>query len=250
MLAISRFSAKEFPEALRPFEFRLCEARMPLEVHMAVLTREQVRRLDQIATARFGIPGIVLMENAGRGATDHLLRMHPDAPRFLVVAGRGNNGGDGFVIARHLRLRGRGVSVALLGRREDFGLAPDAAANLAILDRMAMPLHPVLTINDLHGLLADQPVVVDAIFGTGLSGDVRGLAREVIALLNASGCPILSVDIPSGLDCDTGLPLGVAIKAAATVTFAAMKLGFTRPGAAVWTGPVHVADIGAPVLPP
>jgi NAD(P)H-hydrate epimerase len=216
---------------------------------MEALTRDQIRAVDRIASESFGIPTIVLMENAGRGATDLLLAHCPDHPLYLVVAGRGNNGGDGFVIARHLTLRGRHVEVAVLGEAPASAGSGDAGVNLRILTRMAVRLHTVRTSRDLDALLSSpRTLVVDAILGTGVTGPVKGLALDAIERINASGAPVLAVDTPSGLDCDTGRPLGAAVRATMTVTFAAMKSGFLEPGAEYWTGRVHVTDIGAPVV--
>jgi NAD(P)H-hydrate epimerase len=217
---------------------------------MIVLTRAQVRDLDRIAVERFGIPGVVLMENAGRGATDVLLRViAPPVDRpVLVVAGRGNNGGDGFVIARHLALRGWSPIVAILGHSADFRGSGEAAANFAILEKMGLTLLEIESPEALASRVSQHGAVVDAILGTGLSGEVRGRAAGVIELLNNSSVPVFAVDIPSGLDCDTGRPLGVAIRAAATATFGAMKAGLQAEGAAAYTGPVEVVDIGAPAV--
>jgi NAD(P)H-hydrate epimerase len=112
---------------------------------------------------------------------------------------------------------------------------------------MALSVHPVRSASQLDRLLADRPLVVDAVLGTGLTGAVRGLPRDAIEAINAARGPVFAVDTPSGLDCDTGRPLGIAVRATATVTFAAMKVGFLEPGAEQWTGDVFVSDIGAPV---
>jgi NAD(P)H-hydrate epimerase len=217
---------------------------------MQALSREQVRNLDRIAVERYGIPGLILMENAGRGATDSLFRLLenlPERPVFVVVAGRGNNGGDGFVIARHLVNRGFEVNVAILGEPERFRGPGDAGVNFGIAERMGIPIFPVASPEELLPHLAGAHVAVDAILGTGLSGEVRGLALDAIDALNALSRPVLAVDTPSGLDCDTGKPLGAAVHAEATVTFAAMKKGFLEPGADAYTGPVEVVDIGCPM---
>ncbi len=217
---------------------------------MIVLSRAQVRALDRLAVERYGIPSLVLMENAGRGATDFLLRSFPPSPPspYLVVAGRGNNGGDGFVVARHLALRGMPVEVAILGEHAEFRGGGDAGVNFSILERMGVAVHPIRRAADLTPLLEACHVVVDAILGTGLTGEVRGLVREAIEAVNASGRPVLALDVPSGLDADGGHPLGAAVRAAATVTFAALKRGLVAADAAAYTGPVTVTDIGAPVV--
>jgi len=218
---------------------------------MLALSRNEVRNLDRIAVERFGIPGLILMENAGRAATDSLFRLItdlPDLPRFGVVAGRGNNGGDGFVIARHLVNRGHAVHVLILGEPDDFRGPGEAGVNFAIVERMGIPIFPIREPGALLEHLGACHVAVDAILGTGLAGEVRGLALDAIDALNAFPHPVLAVDTPSGLQCDSGKALGTAVRADATVTFAAMKRGFLEPGAADYTGPVEVVDIGCPLV--
>lgn len=217
---------------------------------MIVLSREQVRNLDHMAHSRFAIPGLVLMENAGRGATDVLLDRLRPAPHdpILVVAGGGNNGGDGFVIARHLHNRGHRVRVAIKGRPADFRGLGDAAVNYLVVEKLGLPVVPLEDRDVARRELRGAGLVVDALLGTGLAGEVRGFARDLVELMNDSGRPVFAVDIPSGLDCDTGRPLGVAVKATATATFAAMKRGFLEPGAEDLTGPVDVVDIGTPIV--
>jgi NAD(P)H-hydrate epimerase len=217
---------------------------------MPTLTREQIRSLDRIAVTRFGIPGIVLMENAGRGATEVLLRRLAPAPdtSILVVAGPGNNGGDGFVIARHLANRGHRVSVALLGELDRFRGAGEAGTNFDIIEKMRLPLFEEADHSTLQDSLTAAGLVVDAVLGTGLAGDVRGPAARAIEAMNSCGRPVFAVDIPSGLDCDTGHPLGTAVRACATATFAAMKKGLAERHAEVYTGPVEVVDIGCPLV--
>lgn len=199
------------------------------------LTRAAVRELDQRAIREFGVPSIVLMENAGRGCAEWLKRLNPERRPTMVVCGPGNNGGDGFVIARHLDNAGWPVAAWLYG--DPAQLPPDAAINYAIARRC--------------GLLAPWPDgfrgwIVDALFGTGLSRPLGPPYDTLIAAINASGNPVFAVDIPSGLDCDRGEPLSVAVQAHYTATFVALKRGFTRPAAAQWLGQVEVIDIGAP----
>jgi NAD(P)H-hydrate epimerase len=218
---------------------------------MQILTREQVRSLDRLAVERFEIPSIVLMENAGRGATEVLLRRvlaTAGTPMVAIVAGRGNNGGDGFVVARHLALRGIGSEVFILGDPERFRGPGDAGANFTIVERMGLAIHAIDSAEQLEKALPRFGVAVDALLGTGLTGEVRGLVGECIEVLNAWGRPVFSLDVPSGLDCDTGLPLGRAVRATATVTFAAMKPGLADGRAEELTGPVDVVDIGAPLV--
>jgi len=210
------------------------------------LSRSQVRDLDRRAIDELGVPGVVLMENAGRGAAELLVSLGIHG-RVLICCGKGNNGGDGFVIARHLAHRGVNVQVLLSAPQEE--LSGDALINLTILERGQYPFQ-ILT-NSLVGLheeLARSEWVVDALFGTGLSGPVRPPFDRIIEAINARASHVLAVDIPSGLDCDTGNPLGATIRAEHTATFVAPKVGFANPAAAPYVGLVHVVDIGLPCI--
>jgi NAD(P)H-hydrate epimerase len=213
------------------------------------LSREDVRELDRRAQVEFGVPGIVLMENAGRGAAEVLISLGIRGP-VLVCCGKGNNGGDGFVIARHLDIHQVSVRVLLLARPEE--LSGDAAVNHRIVSQAMIPLS-VLAGAELDEALLRKELaaaewVVDALFGTGLTGPVRPPLDRVIAAINARPARVLAVDIPSGLDCDTGEPLGATVRAHHTVTFVAEKKGFASAAARPFLGQVHVAGIGAPRL--
>jgi NAD(P)H-hydrate epimerase len=207
-----------------------------------IISREQVRTLDRRAMDEFGVPGVVLMENAGRGAADVLWRLGV-AGRVVVCCGKGNNGGDGFVIARHLDNRGAAVRVLFFGRPQD--LTGDAAVNFEVVRRSGLPLTVVADAGPALEL-DDAEWVVDALLGTGVTGPARPPLDRVIAAINHSAAKVLAVDLPSGLDCDTGLPLGPCVRALYTVTFVARKKGFANPAAKEWLGEVHVVDIGAP----
>jgi NAD(P)H-hydrate epimerase len=211
------------------------------------LTREQARTLDRRAMDEFGVPGVVLMENAGRGAAELLRSLGAKGP-VVVCCGKGNNGGDGFVIARHLDNAGVPVRVLLFGRLED--LAGDTAINCRIIERGGLPIaaHPGPAVDEgaLRRELASAEWVVDALFGSGLQGALRPPYDRVVEAINASGARVLAVDIPSGLDADTGRPLGPTVRAHHTATIAAPKKGFSAPDAAAWLGQVHVIDMGAP----
>ena len=186
------------------------------------------------------------MENAGRGCVDVLCRLGCGG-QVAVVCGKGNNAGDGFVIARHLDLRRIGVKVLLLASPTE--LAGDAAANYAILEKCKVPL-----VNLFHGFdaarftaeLAGAEWIVDALLGTGASGPPRPPLDEAIRRMNQSPVRRLAVDLPSGLDCDTGIPAEPTVRAEQTCTFVARKTGFDNPAAAEYLGQVHVLDIGAP----
>jgi NAD(P)H-hydrate epimerase len=211
------------------------------------LSREQVRAIDRRAMEEFGVPGVVLMENAGRGAADVLRSLGISGP-VVICCGKGNNGGDGFVIARHLDNAGVPVRVLLFSRPED--LSGDAAVNYYIIAKAGVRIlvyaDASLDENALRAEFVSAAWVVDALFGTGLAGPVRAPFDRVIAAINAGPARVLAVDIPSGLDCDTGQPLGTMVRAEHTVTFVAPKKGFAEPAAQPWLGQVHVVDIGAP----
>jgi NAD(P)H-hydrate epimerase len=211
------------------------------------LSRDEVRALDRRAMEEFGVPGVVLMENAGRGAAELLCALGVYG-RVVICCGKGNNGGDGFVIARHLDNVGVAVRVLLFARPEE--LTGDAGVTYQIIAKAGLPLSiyrdTAMDAGELERELAGAAWVVDALFGTGLSGAVRPPFDAIIAAINASPAQILAVDIPSGLDCDTGRPLGAVVRAHHTATFVAPKQGFATPEAATYLGRVHVLPIGAP----
>ena len=211
------------------------------------LTRAQVREVDRRAIEQYGIPGIVLMENAGRNAADLIRERLPRGGPVGLVCGRGNNGGDGFVIARHLH--NAGIDVELFLACDRARLAGDAATNYRIVERMSLTRHAFDTaerINAAAGRLNDAEIVVDAVLGTGFSGDVRSPLDLAIAAINQASATIVAVDLPSGLDCDTGRPSNATVRADLTITFVARKVGLDAPAARDYAGDVIVADIGAP----
>ena len=214
---------------------------------LTLVTASEMRRLDEWTIHRHGTPGHVLMERAGRGATTVLLEQFPHVRRrrVVVVAGRGNNGGDGFVIARLLRRKGVRAEVALLGAAAD--VRGDAAHALRAMQAARVPLTEVTTaaaVGRLAEAVGTAALVVDAIFGTGLNATVQGLHADVLHLLNASGLPIFAVDIPSGLDADRGIALGVAVQAEATATFGFAKIGQVIHPGVDHVGALAVVDIG------
>jgi NAD(P)H-hydrate epimerase len=216
---------------------------------MVLVTAEEMREMDRRTIESFGIPGRVLMENAGRGATEFLMELFPNIGRTRVgvLAGRGNNGGDGYVMARCLSQRGVGVTVFLLG--ESSRVSGDAAANLALLSPMGIPvfeLPDASAFDAARDRLRRIDLWIDAILGTGLRSDVRGYLKEVINFVNSLKKPVFAVDIPSGLNSDTGRPCGACIRATATATFAFAKTGhYQHPGAHL-CGELRVVDIGIP----
>jgi NAD(P)H-hydrate epimerase len=211
------------------------------------LSRDRVRELDLRALADYGVPGIVLMENAGRGVADKLCQLGIAGP-VVVCCGPGNNGGDGFVIARHLDLRSVAVKVLVWGNAGQ--RTGDAAINYRILEHCGVPIVNMTDAVDMAAEVARQLAgaawVVDALLGTGAKGEPRAPLATAIDAINAAGIPIMAVDLPSGLDCDTGQPAAPTIRAAHTCTFVAEKPGFLVAGAEAFTGQVHVVDIGAP----
>lgn len=216
------------------------------------LSRDEVRELDRRASEGFGVPGIVLMENAGRGCAELLMRLNPERKPAVILCGPGNNGGDGFVIARHLD--NHGWPTTATGIIDLMKLPDDAAANYLAVDRsIGAPLidprdwDRLTHLQDrLLGLVRQQCWIVDALFGTGLTRPLGTPYSVLVDAVNAARNPVLAVDIPSGLDCDTGEPLGPTIRATHTATFVAPKKGFLNSKSREWTGEVHVIDIGAP----
>ena len=215
------------------------------------LTRAEVRELDRRAIDGFGVPGVVLMENAGRGCAELLTRLNPERAPTVILCGPGNNGGDGFVIARHMDNAGWPVKVHIVAKHNR--QAGDADINFDILYTSGIEFtqyRPDYFDQPHRDLFLRQYEkagwVVDALFGNGLTRALGTPFDWLTGIVNESGKPVLAVDIPSGLDCDTGEPLGPCVKATHTATFVAPKRGFLNPASKAWTGEVHVIDIGAP----
>ncbi len=216
---------------------------------MYLVTAAEIQKMDEETIRSFGIPGRVLMENAGRGATRILLENFPDiqSKSLGILAGRGNNGGDGFVVARYAAQQGIAVCVYLLAAADR--VAGDARANLDLLSALKVP---VIEIPDAERLadrtaaMAQHSIWVDAVFGTGLNSDIRGHFRDAIDLVNSFNRPVLAIDIPSGINADNGQVCGTSIQAELTVTFAFPKIGHvTFPGMNS-VGSLEVIDIGIP----
>jgi NAD(P)H-hydrate epimerase len=210
------------------------------------LDRSRIRELDRRAIEEYGIPGMVLMENAGRGVADKLCELGI-AGQVVICCGRGNNGGDGFVVARHLDIRGHDARVLMWS--DPGKLSGDAAANFRILQRTDVPIGCFLHGHDpgrLEDQLAGAAWIVDALLGTGAQGEPRSPLDAVIDQLNAAEVPRMAVDLPSGLDCDTGEAAVHTIRADHTCTFVAAKPGFSLADGEQYTGQVHVVEIGAP----
>lgn len=216
---------------------------------MYLVTTREMQAMDRRTIESFGLPGRILMENAGRGATAAILDTFPDlaAHRVGVIAGPGNNGGDGYVIARCLSQRDVAVTVFLLADRAR--IAGDAAANLDLLAPLGVPVVEVPTLaafDEVRPALREPDIWVDALLGTGLQSEVRSYYKEAIDFINSRGRPVFAVDVPSGLNADTGQPCGTCIRATATATFGFAKMGhYQFPGSDL-SGRLHVVDIGIP----
>ena len=215
-----------------------------------ILNREQSRRVDVLAVEHYGMTGLVLMENAGRGAAEILAGIlgaaNPNQP-VVICCGRGNNGGDGFVMARHLNNRGFAVRILLFC--DPAKLTGDAAANYEIAHRAELPIEVFsgdVDTAEVAARLGDANCVVDALLGTGATGEPRSPYSQVIDAINAQSAPIVAVDLPSGLDCDTGQAAKYTVRADHTITFVASKPGFFTAVAKPYVGALHVVDIGVP----
>ena len=217
---------------------------------LCVMSRDEVRAFDAWAIGEMGMPGVVLMENAARGCLQVIDALFGAAcaSGVCIFCGTGNNGGDGFVIARHLFNRGVSVRVVICG--EPGRIGGDAKVNYEICVKMGLSvsvLDPAGAgmCRAVEDAVSGCGLIVDALLGTGLTGALKEPMALLISAINSHNVPIVAVDIPSGMECDTGRALGVCIEAAATVTFVAVKKGFAEtPEARQATGRVFVSDIG------
>jgi NAD(P)H-hydrate epimerase len=216
---------------------------------MRVLNAAQMREADRRTIEDIGIQSLVLMENAGRQVVAAMEAVHGNLQehQVAVLCGRGNNGGDGFVVARTLLQRGVDVSVFLFGSVAE--VRGDARTNLEILGRLGFTVVEVSDSQawDLHfSEVADSSLIVDAILGTGLKAPLSGLLETVVADVNGSGIPVVAIDLPSGLDADSRVPIGESIVAGTTVTLGAPKIALVLPPAETRAGDIVIADIGIP----
>ena len=228
---------------------------------MKAVTAEEMRALDRRATEEFGIPSLLLMENAGRGIADLICSL--SFPKIIIFSGKGNNGGDGFVAARHLHNRGLQVKVLLLA--DPAQLKGDAALNFEIISKMKIPVVILMPEVDPKGLLRGEShkilrsaqeamlrdamtadLIVDALFGTGLRAPLEGLEALAVQAMNQPGCRVLAVDIPSGIDSDTGEVRGIAVKAEMTAALGLAKQGLLRGEGPRHAGEIRLLDIGLP----
>lgn len=215
----------------------------------SVLSREQVRRVDQIAIDRYGMSGLVLMENAARGTADIISQCYSPSP-VAILCGKGNNAGDGYAIARHLDIRRWPVRIVQLSPSEQ--LTGDAAENWRISQMASIPTeqlanlpHEILNPR-LQEILADANIIVDCMLGTGATGAPRFPFDVAIEIANSMNVTRIAVDIPTGLECNSGQPSLPCFKAERTCTFVASKPAFSNKNSAEYFGTVHVVDIGVP----
>jgi hydroxyethylthiazole kinase-like uncharacterized protein yjeF len=220
---------------------------------MLALSRARVREVDAVAMDEYSLPGIVLMENAGRNASEAIVRLFDSISdqNVVVVVGPGNNGGDGLVIARYLELAGAKVRVVLASPPQRF--RGDSLTNLEIIKRSGINqvcLAGAVAVQWQNALLS-ATCVIDAILGTGATDAARGDSKvaieSILGRMKIDPRPrVISIDVPSGFDCDRGVPCGPCVCANETLTFVASKQGFKTNGAEIYTGRIQIVDIGVP----
>lgn len=216
---------------------------------MKILNAEQMRNIDRRTTERFGVPSIVLMENAAIVVVDAIFAHFPDADRVAIFCGTGANGGDGFAVARHLENRGVVPVLIVVGDRAS--IRGDAETNRLICERLGIPLYEVSEADDIETALAhaaDADLLVDAIFGTGLNRAPEGMYEDLIRGIAELRIPVLAIDLPSGANASSPIPFEPCIQAEVTVTFAAPKVCHVFEPAAAYCGEVIVADISIPEI--
>ena len=220
---------------------------------MKVAKPEQMAEIDKIAVEEYGIPGIILMENAALSVVEEIKKTlgSLSGKKVIIYAGKGNNGGDAFAVARHLYNKGALVNVYLMG--EEDMVKGDARVNLCILQKMgliAMKLkEQYINTNYMPNMMLfvnEADIIIDGIFGTGLKGEVSGITKDIVKIINESGKTILSIDIPSGVNGGTGEVMGVCVRADKTVTFGLPKIGLLLYPGCEYVGEIIVADIGIP----
>jgi len=217
---------------------------------MKIVTSQQMRNIDQTAMGKYNISGLVLMENAGLKVFNHLRNIYPDLKGMEVniVAGSGNNGGDGFVVARHLHNCGVKVKVLLLSSFNK--VMGDAKTNLIIIDKMGIEVIEITSANidEMEKCIRESDIIVDAILGTGLKGAVTGIKADVIDLINRYAKEVIAIDIPSGLNADTGRVENTCVKAHATITLALPKIGLMIFPGVNYVGKLFIESISIPQI--
>jgi NAD(P)H-hydrate epimerase len=214
---------------------------------LKVALSDEMKMIDRIAIEKYGIPGVVLMENAGKSVVDEIIKEFGFNANFTVVCGRGNNGGDGFVIARHLYDKGFKVKVFIVGDMK--GIKGDSLINLNIIINMGVDIREIISDDDLMKLketVIDYPIVIDALFGTGLNKDVQGIRERIINIINRYSKYTFAVDIPSGIGGNDGKVYKAAIRANKTITFALPKCGNLIYPGAEYNGKLIIKNIGIP----
>ncbi len=216
---------------------------------LPVLTADQMREVDKATIEELGIPGAVLMENAGRAVVECVLALLAEREdgRGSVLCGAGNNGGDGYVVARVLQEQG--VDTLLYAAADPSSLQGDASLHAQVFQKCggeATPLWNEAHIEQTRAELADSAIIVDALFGTGLDREIQGHYQTIIEIVNASAASVVAVDLPSGLRCDDGRVMRAAIQADATVTFACAKIALVSAPGFASCGVVHIAEMGIP----
>jgi len=213
---------------------------------MKIVTAQQIKNIDRRAIRAFGIPGTVLMENAAAAVMTAMEKFFDglEGVRVGILCGKGNNGGDGLALARRLRISGVPVRVALLA---SFGAVKgEAKVNLSILRKMDVEIVQNASPRSLADVIAWSDVLVDALLGVGLSSPLKGAYARAVEMINTSGNPVVAIDVPTGIDVDTGAVMGTAVRADLTVTMAFLKRGLVLYPGAGYAGTVRVADIGIP----
>jgi len=204
-----------------------------------VFSRAHLQAVDSDAEEKYQMQSIVLMENAARGAASIILDSIDGSlqSNIVVVCGSGNNGGDGYAVARHLANSGCCVSIAKTCKPK----SGDATANANICALMGIDIKPWSS-----NLFQQASLLIDAIFGTGLDRTIEGTYKNIISAINESDAPCIALDIPSGLDCDSGKPLGSCVEASMTISFVGLKKGFLHDSSEKYTGEIAISDIGCP----
>lgn len=214
---------------------------------MKILTSDQMRSIDRRTTERFGVPSIVLMENAASAVVEAIFAHYADCERVAIFCGTGQNGGDGLAVARHLENRGVVPVVLIVGDRTKY--AGDARTNLEICERLQIPIYEIresASVEEALVRVSDADVIVDGIFGTGLNRAPSGVQADVIRAIAEMRIPVVAVDLPSGLDASSVEPFEPCVRAEVTVTFAAPKICHVFDPAAMYCGEIIVADIAIP----
>lgn len=215
-----------------------------------LLTAKTAKKIDTKAKDILGVSTLMLMENAGRRVVEEAIKILKDKKSLAIFCGKGNNGGDGFVAARHLLIQDIKPDIFLAGNIND--VQNEARINLDILLKLKQKITEVEEENLylVKNKISKYALIIDALLGVGLKGEVRGIFRDLIGIINSSKSYILSVDIPSGLDATTGRVLGCCVKADKTVTFVAKKRGMILGEGPKYCGRIIVKDLGIPLMPP